>query len=283
MLHVILRTCDHNSLQSTRIVDKKECILRCLKSLLLNLDEIEDKHLHIIDDGSSIHTIEKIKLLIEPYSFVTLQKLSPRNDCNSVKKKSRYSVKIAYEYIYNLPENDLVYIVEDDYLHYPGCVSEMLETWKYFDSIFSVDVGIFPQDFNQLYFDPSFPFNDTYFKPCMVVPAKNRYYRTTWYTHESFMIQSKIFKKYKEHFDSLLNIGDDEGNWEGNTISNVWMNPEFAMFMPIGSLVIHLSNSMDIPFFITEKEVGKLWDFYKTPYSENDTIKLTAKNIRKWT
>lgn len=282
MLHVILRTCDHHSLQSTRIVNKKECILRCLNSLIINLQEVESKHLHIIDDGSSEDTIEKIKLMIQPYSFVSLQILSPRNEEVSPKKKSRYSVKVAYDYIYNIPDDDLVYIVEDDYLHCPGSITEMIQTWNYLTTISPVDIGIFPQDFNQLYYEPSFPFNESYVKPCIVIPTENRYYRTTWYTHESFMIQSKIFKKYKEHFDSLLTIGDNEGNWEGNTISNVWMHPEFAMFMPLGTLVIHLSNSLDIPFFVTVDTVKKLWNLYKTPYSVDDEINLTDESIRKW-
>jgi hypothetical protein len=52
MIHVVLRTCDRHSLQSTRIVNKKECIIRCLNSILKELDTIEDKHLHIIDDNS---------------------------------------------------------------------------------------------------------------------------------------------------------------------------------------------------------------------------------------
>ena len=53
MIHVVLRTCDRHSLQSTRIVNKKECIIRCLNSILKELEVIDNKHLHIIDDNSS--------------------------------------------------------------------------------------------------------------------------------------------------------------------------------------------------------------------------------------
>ena len=38
MIHIVLRTCDRHSLQSTRIVNKKECIIRCLNSILKELD-----------------------------------------------------------------------------------------------------------------------------------------------------------------------------------------------------------------------------------------------------
>ncbi len=79
--------------------------------------------------------------------------------------------------------------------------------------------------------------------------------------------QSKIFKKYKEHFDKLLIIGEEEHHWEGNTISTVWNKPDFKMFMPMGSLVVHMSNKMDIPFYVTKDEVVKLWQENKTYWS----------------
>jgi len=268
MIHVVLRTCNRTSLQSDRIVNKSECILRCLNSIITNLKNIPEKTLHIVDDNSSIEFQDILKELIQPYDYITIDFLPKRNqEGMSAKKKSRYSVQVAYDYIYNLPDGDLVYIVEDDYLHLPGAIDEMIDSWNYLSSITGLEVGIFPQDFNQLYYHPTNPHNDTYFRPCLVVPAKHRYYRSTWFTQESFMIQSKIFKKYKEHFDSLLIIGEEEHHWEGNTISNVWNKPEFNMFMPMGSLVIHMSNKKDIPYYVTKEDVVKVWEENKTYWS----------------
>ena len=269
MIHVVLRTCDRHSLQSTRIVNKQECIVRCLNSILKELDTIEDKHLHIIDDNSS----EKFKFIL--YSmvgslpFVTVNYLPSRDQSGlSDKMKSRYSVKIAYEYIYELPDEDLVYIVEDDYLHFPGSITEMIETWSFFTSTLETNIGIFPQDFNQLYHHPSFPHNKTYFQEAFIVPARTRYYRTTWFTHESFLLQSKVFKKYRNIFNKLLDIGgDDPTCWEGSTISSVWNKPDVKMFMPMGSLVVHMSANTDIPFFISKDQVIKLWQENKTSWS----------------
>ena len=268
MIHVVLRTCNRTSLQSDRIVNKSECILRCLNSIINNLKDIPEKTLHIVDDNSSIDFQDILKELIQPHEFVTIDFLPARNQEGlSAKKKSRHSVKVAYDYIYNLPDDDLVYIVEDDYLHFPGAIGEMIDSWTYLSNITGLEVGIFPQDFNQLYYHPSNPHNETYFRHCLVVPTLTKYYRTTWFTQESFMVQSKIFKKYKEHFDSLLIIGDEEHNWEGNTISNIWTKPEFKMFMPIGSLVVHMSNKMDIPHFISKEEVINLWKQNETYWS----------------
>jgi hypothetical protein len=143
----------------------------------------------------------------------------------------------------------------------------MVNTWNYFSKFIQFNIGIFPQDFNQLHLHPSFHHNETYFQSCFIVPSHQRYYKTTWFTQESFMIQSKIFKQYKTEFDSLLKIGDDPSCWEGNTISSVWTKPDVKMFMPLGSLVVHMSNKTDIPFFITEEQVLKLWNENKTFWS----------------
>jgi hypothetical protein len=269
MIHVVLRTCNRTSLQSDRIVNKSECILRCLNSIINNLEDIPQKTLHIVDDNSSIDFQNILKEIIQPHDYITIDFLPSRNQEGlSPKKKSRHSVQIAYEHIYKLPEDDLVYIVEDDYLHFSGAIQEMIDTWKYLSNISNkLEVGIFPQDFNQLYYHPSNPHNPTYVQPCLIIAAPTRYYRTTWFTQESFMVQSKIFKKYKEHFDLLLTIGDEEHIWEGSTISNVWNKPEFKMFMPMGSLVIHMSNKTDIPFYMPKEDVINLWEQNKTYWS----------------
>ena len=177
----------------------------------------------------------------------------------NAKQKSRYSVKVAYDYIYTLPENDLVYILEDDYLHYPDSIQKMLEAWAVISKyIPHSDIGIFPQDFNQLYPHPKNHHNDTYVRPCYVIPGPDRYYRTTWYTHESFMVPVKVILKYKEHFDSLLMIGNDPAFWEGNTISNVWTQPDVMMLMPLKTLAIHVSAMDDIPFY--NNDFVGLWE-----------------------
>jgi hypothetical protein len=135
----------------------------------------------------------------------------------------------------------------------------MIESWYYFTQISGgKNVGIFPQDFPELYYHPKNQHNETYVRPCLVMPGPDRYYRTTWYTHESFFITLRAIYKYKEHFDNLLAIGSVDGAWEGNTISNVWSQDDVLMLMPIGTLAIHVSEIKDIPFFNNDLET--LWE-----------------------
>ena len=258
-LHIVLRTCDKVSLQNNRIVPKDECVLRCLKSIVNSLQTFTKPYtLHIIDDRSTSDTIAKMQN-IAPNAKYTLLGERDETGLNN-KQKSRYSVKVAYDYIYSLPDTDLVYIVEDDYLHYPDSFTKMIEAHEYFTQyVAGKNIGIFPQDFTELYPHPQNKFNDTYVKPCIVIPGPDRYYRTTWFTHESFLIPVSVIKKYRKQFDRLLDIGSNEHDWEGSTISTVWESPDVMMLMPIMKThCIHVSKKEDIPFYNTDFEV--LWE-----------------------
>lgn len=254
-----MRTCDKVSLSSDRIVPKDECIFRCLNSLVKSLEQLTliPYTLHIIDDRSSEQTREKIKQIAHNATFTLL---ADRDDSMlDPRQKSRFSVKTMYDYIYTLPESDLIYIVEDDYLHYPDSIERMIEAWSYFTHVSGgKNVGIFPQDFPELYFHPRNPYNNTYVTNCLVMPGPDRYYRTTWYTHESFFITLHALYKYRDHFDALLKIGTDPAFWEGNTISNAWSKDDVMMLMPMKALAIHVSKKEDIPFFNTDFE--SLWE-----------------------
>lgn len=258
MINVVLRTCDRVSLASDRIFPKKECIVRCLNSLVKSLEYSKEQYkLHIIDDNSS----EELKeILVKVAPQATFNFLPPRDEEHlNNKQKSRYSVGVAYDLIQTFDEQDLVYIVEDDYLHYEDSIKNMVEAWNHFN-LFDplMDIGIFPQDFNQMYLHPDNQFNHAYVTPCIVLPGPDRYYRTTWFTHESFMVQTKLINKYKSDFDKLMNIGTVDGAWEGSSLSNVWKKEDVKMLMPMGTLAIHVSLKSDISYFV--KDFDQLWE-----------------------
>ena len=257
-LNVVLRTCDKVSLTSDRIVPKDQCVLRCLKSLVTSLRISQcDYKLIIIDDRSSSQTLDMIKTLA-PEAILIQMPERDDSDLNA-KQKSRFSVEMAYNYIDSLPVDELVYIIEDDYLHYSDSIKKMSEAYDYFTAFTGKQIGIFPQDFTQLYPHPENKFNETYVEPCYVLPGPDRYYRTTWFTHESFLIPLSVINKYRNYFRRLLDIGSNDHDWEGSTISNVWCSDDVLMLMPImKTLAIHVGEKKDIPFF--NNDFQTLWD-----------------------
>jgi hypothetical protein len=253
VINVVLRTCDRVSLADDRIIPKDKCIIYCLRSLVKSLKNYGSYTIHVIDDNSSKETRDEIIKLV---GIENVNLLDHRDESHlNNKQKSRFSVKIAYDYIKTLPEDELVYVVEDDYLHYNDSIEKMIEAWHFLSNIDnSVNIGIFPQDFTQLYLHPSNPHNSTYVQPCYIVAGPDRYYRTTWFTHESFMIRKSIITKYQEHFDELLEIGYVDGKWEGDSISKVWSKSDVLMFMPMKTLAYHVSKKEDLSFYCNDFE-----------------------------
>ena len=316
MLHIITRTCDKASIQSKRIVNKTECALRCVNSVLKNMENLENVDYHIIDDRSSEYFRESLtKICDESKQKVTFDFLGERDvEGQNPHAQSRFSVKVAYDYIYDLPDEDFVYIVDDDHLHYPDAIPRMLHTWNYLDYMVNVvtprntfrksllsmgksvdetdievkkfdgntdrDIGIFPQCFVQM-----FPYDrntsmDFYVRPCIVLPTPTGYYQTTWYTHETFMLKAKVFKKHKETFDRLQVTGTPAAGWEGDTISELW-GKYVEMFMPLDPYVMHMSVSRDLPFTWRPEHVIQLWEDNKTLYSlpENSDLNLKLEEL----
>ena len=252
-VNVVLRTCDRVSLAEDRIVPKDKCIIYCLRSLMKSLENYGSYTIHVIDDNSSDETKNEIISLV---GIGNVNFLGPRDESHLTnKQKSRFSVKVAYDYIKTLPEDELVYIVEDDYLHYSDSIQKMIEAWDFLSRLDNgLNIGVFPQDFTQLYYHPSNPHNYTYIQPCYIVAGPDRYYRTTWFTHESFMVQKSVITKYQEHFDELLEIGYVDGKWEGDSISKVWGKPDVLMFMPMKTLAYHVSKQEDLSLYCFDFE-----------------------------
>jgi hypothetical protein len=316
MLHIITRTSDKASIQSKRIVNKTECALRCVNSVLKNMENLEDVDYHIIDDRSSEYFRDSLtKICKESKQKVTFNFLGDRDtEGQDPHTQSRFSVKVAYDYIYNLPDEDFVYIVDDDHLHTPDALLIMIKAWEYLDRLTNVtrlrheyikklhsegksddevdflslnffdkgdyDIGIFPQCFVQMFPYDANPTLDYYIRPCIVIPTPVGFYRTTWYTHETFMLKAKVFKKHKETFNKLQVTGTDAAGWEGDTISQLWER-HVSMFMPLNPSVMHMSVSRDKPFTWTPDDLFELWEYNKTPYSlpENSDLKLQREEI----
>ena len=90
------------------------------------------------------------------------------------------------------------------------------------------------------------------------------------------MLKAKVFKKYKDIFDTLQTTGSDPAIWEGNTISDVWQKPDFMMFMPLQPDLMHMSVAGDKPFYWSNEDVINLWERNKNPWSlpENSYLNI---------
>jgi hypothetical protein len=168
-LKIILRTCTSELIMDQnkrRIFDKEknEYTLKSLVSLIKSV-EIASKNLSnisfdlmVTDTNSPVNDIKKIKEILSRSNiknkFISVNLEDFKSKINSGYSKAKFSNMANFYNSLLIAKNentDLIYFVEDDYLHAPGAITEMIYSYEKFYSIFSNDIVLLPADYPYLY------------------------------------------------------------------------------------------------------------------------------------
>jgi len=243
---VILRThSGANVHMGTRFVSasKTELIYRCLNSLVkaLNFSDADIEFV-VIDDHSSPECLAGIERLLSVCKHPT--KLIPlENTGNGA------SLLCSYEYGRD-HGRDVIYFVEDDYLHYPSAIIEMFETYHDFKkNLGGKEVAIHPADDPKDYLPHAIPLS-------RIVLGRKRHWRTNFWTTGTLLIHSSMLVAHWDKFMAFTHYGTP-GVSEDTTINKIWKEGHVTLFTPIPSVAIHMQFSEDIPAF-TDWKI--LWD-----------------------
>lgn len=244
-LTVILRTCAKVfALHGTRYIQKTkhEIINQCLSSIVFSINNVNnhDVELFVVDDHSDEVAIKDIKTILKKCKFKT----------TFVPLENDHGPNASCRKVYEIVENhatDLWYHVEDDYLHFPTAIQDIIDTISVFEKQTNKMIAINPHDDIWRYlYQPyqSFIFLGPY-----------RHYRTVNHTTYTCVASKKIFEKYKNHFNDsaefLLKKTEDA------TINNVWRKADVMLVSPIPSLALHISvPSAKDPYI----DFDKLWN-----------------------
>lgn len=225
-LDIILRTHDQKSLHGRGVeFTKKQIVRRCATSLFTAIKGIPDINLIIVDDHSSEETLELL-------GSATLRLEDTGNNA-SMKK------------VFGLAADskaDVVYLVEDDYLHYPYAISEALETFSYFQLMTDkTDIALSLVDCPSNYHNKSYiGTNNGKGRDgtmSMIVGGIKRPWRTDNHTGGTFMTTPTVVNKYWGAFDTFAT------NWpyddESTTINKIW-GTHVPLFAPIVPLAYHI-------------------------------------------
>ena len=226
-------------------------LIKSIKFLRQKLPEINIK-LIILDDHSNNENLEKIKKISEQeksseilsldhdkYKSIILKQKSAETFSNLA------SLLNSFEIGKELGE-DLVFFVEDDYLHFETMLEEMISSYQRISSQLSKDIFMCPSDYPYLYMG-----ND---KTNVLIGSK-RHWRTIDKTLCTFLTSKTLINKYWDNFKKNCENRHDPFEKYLNEIYE-----KEICISPIKSLSLHLTNvnsSYGLAPFIDYK---KLWD-----------------------
>ena len=227
----------------TRIFDKpkSELTLRSLNSLINSLQKANklfqniNMSLTIIDDNSDNAAIEKMNLLLNKRELVS-------NIINLNKKE--FNDKIANE---NNPETfanlaslfkcfliakdeaeDLIFFVEDDYLHKDSLIEEMLMTYERLASQLNREIVLCPSDY---------PYYYTADRKTNILIGSHRHWQIIDKTLCTFLTSKIILNQYWENFVENCKKRHDPFEKHLNEI----YKKEYCL-APIPTLSVHFTN-----------------------------------------
>ena len=238
---------------------KVEYTLRSLNSLIksINFSKIKYPNINfktiIVEDNSKKENISRIDDLIAKNNIdIDIIKLNHSNYKNIVKKQkseqtfSNLSSLLKCYQIAKEQSEDLVFFVEDDYLHFEPMMEEMIASYERISSQLKKELFVCPTDYPYLYMNN---------KKTNILIGNKRHWRTVDRTLCTFMTSKIMIDQYWSNFYN--NCLDRHDPFE-KYLNEIYKN-EFCI-SPLKSLSVHMTNinsSYGLSPFIDYK---KIWD-----------------------
>ena len=238
---------------------KIEYTLRSLNSLLKSINFCKEKYpdvkikLIIIDDKTEEANLNKIKNLTSGSNIdINITKVNHEKYKELIKEQKNeqtYSNLASLLCCYEIAKknaDDLVFFVEDDYLHFEPMMEEMIASYERISSQINMDIFMCPADYPYLYMNN---------QKTNVLIGNKRHWRTVNETLCTFMTSKFFLEKYWDNFYKTCLDRHDPFEKYINEIYNTEV-----CVSPLKSLSVHFTNvnsSYGLSPFIDYK---KLWN-----------------------
>ncbi len=268
-LTIILRTCASVNMltqSKKRLFDqeKSEYTLRSLNSIIKSINYAKELfnninlELIIVDHNSEKKVIDKIKSILSDQffksKFVSLNVDDFKKDINPVNEKKE---KVIFNQISNMSNiyqslllaresEDLVYFVEDDYIHSIQAFKEMVLTYEKLSSMLKTELILCPTDYPYLYGE---------IENTKVLLGDKWHWRSVKETLCTFLMSKEMVIKYWEELTSMCKF--EHYPFE-KPLHNIY-EKEYC-FTPIPSLAIHLTNINSVFGLSPNIDWKKNWD-----------------------
>ena len=263
-IKILLRTCTAELIMDQnkrRLFDreKNEYTLRTLKSLIRSIQHAKKEfgnvqfELVITDTNSEEKDIVKMRQLLEVSNLNhRLLIVDIKNFENKIKtgySKAKFSNMANF---YNSllmaknEENDLIYFVEDDYIHSLNTISEMIYAYEKFCTLFDKEIILLPSDYPYLY---------TKDDNTKIYLGEKNHWRLVSESLVTFMTSKTLIL---ENFNKLERMGIEWIDpWEKPLHEIYNAHPCFS---PIPSLAYHCANVNSVFGVSPNIDLKKLWD-----------------------
>ena len=238
---------------------KIDYTLRSLNSLIKSINFCKNKYpviqitLKVVDDKTDENNLKKIKNLINKsdlnVDFIKVDHEKYRKIIKKQKNHETYSNLASLLCSYEIAKektDDLIFFVEDDYLHFEPMIEEMVASYERISSQLNKDIFICPADYPYLYMNN---------QKTNILVGNKRHWRTVSESLCTFMTSKKFLDKYWDNFyKTCLDRNDPFEKY----INEIYKN-EFCV-SPLKSLSVHFTNinsSYGLSPFIDYK---KLWN-----------------------
>ena len=231
--------------------------IRSIKSLIKSINLCQKKYSDlkiktiVLDDSSKDKNLQKIKQIIKDVDSEIISLDTKKFETKIKKQKSQEtfsnlaSLFQSFEIGKKIGE-DLIFFIEDDYLHFETMLDEMISTYERVSSQVGKDIFMCPADYPYLYMNN---------EKTNILIGNKRHWRTINKTLCTFLTSKKLLDLYWENFSK--NCEDRHDPFE-KYINEIYKN-EFCI-STLKSLSIHLTNvnsSYGLSPFINYKD---LWD-----------------------
>ena len=218
---------------------KIEYTKRSLNSLIKSINYFKNKYSEvkvktiIVDDNSNSENIQKIKSIIKDNDFemLNLDYSKYQNKISKQKNKETFANLASLLQSFEIGKDngeDLIYFIEDDYLHFEPMLEEMVASYERIASQINKDIFMCPTDYPYLYMDNV---------KTNVLIGNKRHWRTVDKTLCTFMTTKNLLDKYWDNFyKNCLNRHDPFEKYLNEIYSKE------ICISPIKSLSLHLTN-----------------------------------------
>ena len=239
---------------------KIEYSIRSINSLIKSIKLCKNKYSHlsintvVIDDNSKKENLDKIKDLIqnENFEMISLDHGKYKSIIKKQKSTETFSNLASLLQSFEIGKNqgdDLIFFVEDDYIHYETMLEEMISSYERIASQVKKDLIMCPSDYPYLYMNNE--------KTNILIGSK-RHWRTINKTLCTFMLSKDLLNKY---WENLYKTCIDRHDPFEKYINEIYLSE--VCISPLKSLSLHLTNinsSYGLSPFIDYK---KIWETNK--------------------